>query len=267
MDLLALVALLVLGSFTGFAAGLLGIGGGMVMVPFMTMTLEHLGVPASQVVKVAIATSLASILFTSISSTRAHHLRGAVRWTLARALAPGLLAGSLAGAQVAGTLSDRWLAAGFGAFLCLSAARMFTAKPPVGQGLLPGAAGMFAAGTGIGTVSALLGAGGAFLTVPFLARRDVPMTDAVATSAACGFPIALAGTLGYIWAGRHLSLPAASLGYLHLPALLAVSAASVMTAPLGARAAHALPTATLKRIFAVLLFGLATYMLGRALRG
>jgi uncharacterized membrane protein YfcA len=267
MDPLIILALLVLGGFTGFAAGLLGIGGGMLMVPFMTMLLTRVGFPAEQVVKVAIATSLTTIVFTSISSVRAHHKRGAVRWDAVRGLAPGILVGSLLGAQLAGAVPGRLLGAFFGLFLGYSAAKMLWGAPPKAQGTLPSTAGLFGMGSVIGGLSALLGAGGGFLTVPFLVKRSVPMQGAVASSAACGFPIALAGTVGYIWAGRHLSLPAGTLGYVYLPALAVISAASVFTAPLGAKVAHALPTATLKKVFAALLGALSVYMLARSIAG
>jgi uncharacterized membrane protein YfcA len=267
MDAFTIALLLALGAFAGFAAGLLGIGGGMLMVPFMTMLLSAQGFDAEQVIKVAIATSLTTIAFTSISSVRAHHRRGAVRWDAARALAPGILLGSLVAAQFAGALPGRMLALFFGLFLGFSAIKMLTGKPPKAEGALPSAAGMFGMGSVIGALSAVLGAGGGFLTVPFLVRRSVSMQQAVATSAACGFPIALAGAVGYVISGWNTTLPAGTLGYIYLPALAAISIASVFTAPLGAKVAHALPTQTLKRVFAGLLLALALYMLLKAWEG
>ncbi|MFZ9406255.1 MAG: sulfite exporter TauE/SafE family protein [Burkholderiaceae bacterium] len=267
MDAFTIALLLALGAFAGFAAGLLGIGGGMLMVPFMTMLLSAQGFAAEQVIKVAIATSLTTIAFTSISSVRAHHRRGAVRWDAARALAPGILLGSLVAAQFAGALPGRLLALFFGLFLGFSALKMLGGKPPQAEGSLPSSAGMFGMGSVIGALSAVLGAGGGFLTVPFLVKRSVPMQQAVATSAACGFPIALAGAAGYVVSGWNADLPSATLGYIYLPALAAISIASVFTAPLGARVAHALPTQTLKRVFAALLLALALYMLFKAWEG
>jgi uncharacterized membrane protein YfcA len=266
MTLSLVVALLTLGAFTGLAAGLLGIGGGMLMVPFMTMALDAIGFPHDDVVKVAIATSLTTIVFTSVSSVRAHHARGAVRWDVVRTLVPGILAGSLVAAQLAHLVPGRVLTAFFGLFIGWSALRMLSARKPPVDRQLPGTGGMLVAGGVIGALSALLGAGGAFITVPFLVRRNLPMLNAVATSAACGFPIAFAGTVGYAWAGWSASLPEHTVGYVYLPALACISAASVTTAPLGARLAHALPTATLRRVFAALLIALATYMLWRAVR-
>jgi uncharacterized membrane protein YfcA len=264
MDPVLIVALLVLGAFTGFAAGLLGIGGGMLMVPFMTMLLERVGFPVEQAVKVAIATSLTTIVFTSISSVRAHHAQGGVPWDAVRRLVPGILVGAALGAQVVGAIPGRLLAAVFGVFIGFSALRMLSGKPPAPDRELPGPAGMFGAGTVIGAISAVFGAGGGFLTIPFLVRRNMPIQSAVGCSAACGLPIAVAGTLGYLWAGRHLLMPPGTYGYLYLPALACISAASVFTAPWGARTAHRLPTATLKRIFAGLLLSLAMYMLWRS---
>ncbi len=267
MDIFLIVAFLALGALTGFAAGLLGIGGGMVLVPFVTMLLAAKGFPAEHVVKVAIATSLATILFTSVSSVRAHAQRGAVRWDIAKTLAPGILVGALAGAQVAASLRSSWLAVGFGVFVGLMATRMLRQRPARAGRALPGAPGRFAAGTVIGAAGAILGAGGGFVTVPFLTRANVRIHEAVATSAACGFPIALAGALGYAWAGRGLEMPAGTVGYLYLPALASIVATSVLTAPLGARAAHAMPVERLRRVFAALLYALASYMLWKGLRG
>jgi uncharacterized membrane protein YfcA len=255
--------LLAIGAFGGFLAGLLGVGGGMLMVPFLTFILSHQGVEAGLAVKMAIATSMATILFTSLSSVRAHHRRGGVRWDLVRGLAPGIVTGGLlSGAGAFSLLKGTWLALGFAAFIGFSATRMLHASRPAPGRRMPGAAGQFAAGGSIGFVSGLLGAGGAFLSVPYMTARNVAIHNAVATSAALGFPIALANTAGYVIGGW--SLPAAlpgAFGHLYLPGLLIISAASVMFAPLGARATHAMDTKQLKRLFAVLLYGLAAYML------
>ncbi len=270
MDLTTILLLLLLGAGTGFLAGLLGIGGGMVMVPFVTMLLEQRGFPPDLVIKVAIATSLTTILFTSLSSVRAHHRRGAVLWRVAAVLAPGIVAGSFVGAQIAGAVRGSLLAGFFGLFISWAATRMLIPKKHPVDGAaaqtLPGRAGMFGVGALIGVFSALLGAGGAFLTVPFLTGRGVRPQNAIGTSAACGFPIALAGTLGYIVAGLHVELPAGTVGFVYLPALVTIAAASVTTAPLGARAAHALPTESMKKVFAFTLYALAAYMLLKAYR-
>lgn len=259
--------LLLLGSFTGVAAGLLGIGGGMLMVPFITMLLSSRGFPIDIVVKVAIATSLTTILFTSLSSVRAHHKRGAVRWEIVRTLSPGMVVGSLAGAQVAHLLKGNLLAITFAVFVGSMATQMLFKREVRADRALPGARGMFGAGGIIGAISAIVGAGGGFVTVPFLTRSNVSIHQAVATSAACGFPIALAGTLGYIIAGWNLELPAGTVGYVYLPALVCIVATSILTAPLGAKIAHALSVARLKRVFALLLYALSAYMLWKGLSG
>jgi uncharacterized membrane protein YfcA len=254
--------LLLLGAFAGFLAGLLGVGGGMLMVPFMTFVLTNKGMPAQYVVKMAIATSLATICFTSISSVRTHHRRGAVRWDVVKLLAPGIVAGSLLGAQLAKALPTQILAWLFAAFVGFSGTQMLLDRKPKPTRQLPGTAGTLAAGGAIGTLAALVGAGGAFVSVPFMTWCNVPIHSAVATSAALGFPIALAGTIGYVIAGWSLpAMPPGAVGFIYLPALFTIAAASVLTAPAGARLAHRLPMSQLRRVFAVLLYGLAGYML------
>jgi uncharacterized membrane protein YfcA len=269
LDLTLVAELLLLGSCTGFLAGLLGIGGGMLMVPFITLILDARGVPASLGVKMAIATSMATILFTSLSSVRAHHRRGAVRWDLVRTLAPGIVIGSLvAGAGVFAALKGTTLALVFGLFVAFSATQMLLDKKPAPTRQMPGPAGRLGAGGVIGFISGLVGAGGGFISVPFMAWCNVAMHNAVATSAALGFPIALASTAGYVIGGWQLDsgLPG-SLGYLWLPALGVIACASVLTAPLGARTAHAMNVAQLKRVFALVLYGLSAYMLSKAWLG
>jgi uncharacterized protein len=258
----------VLGAFGGFLAGLLGIGGGMILIPFLMIIMGASGVPAEYLVKIAIATSLTTILFTSASSMRAHHNTGAVRWDVVKVLAPGIVLGSLVGAQLAGWIDNRLLEGVFAAFLGYTGAQMLRKRrPPPSDApvrTLPGSTGMFAMGGLIGIVSALVGAGGGFLTVPFLTSRQVRIRNAVATSAACGFPIALAGALGYIWAGRNLSLAPGALGYIYLPALVCLAAASMSTAPLGVRVAHRIDTDRLRKIFGLVLFAMAAYMFYKA---
>jgi uncharacterized protein len=262
------IELLLLGSFTGFLAGLLGVGGGMLMVPFMTLLLSAKNMPPQYVVKMAIATSLATICFTAVASMRAHHQRGAVIWNIVKLLAPGIVLGGLVGAQVAKALPAQVLALLFAAFVSFSAVQMLIDKKPKASRQLPGGVGMFSAGGTIGAASSLVGAGGAFISVPFMTWCNVPIHKAVATSAAIGFPIALAGTLGYVVAGWSLpDMPAGAIGFIYLPALFTVSAASVLTAPMGARMAHRLDVRQLRRAFAALLFLLAAYMTAKAITG
>lgn len=262
-----IIELALLGLGTGFLAGLLGIGGGMMMVPFITIILSGRGVSPNLAVKMAIATSMATILFTSVSSVRAHHKRGAVRWDLVRGLAPGiLLGGAVASLGVFTLLKGSWLALFFAAFVSFSATQMFLDKKPAPTRQVPGTGGLIGAGGVIGFLSGLVGAGGGFVSVPLMTWCNVAIHNAVATSAALGFPIALANVVGYVIGGQDVqNLPPYSFGYIWLPALGVIASCSVLTAPLGARAAHTLPVKQLKRVFASILYLLAAYMLYRGL--
>jgi uncharacterized membrane protein YfcA len=262
-----LLALLLLGAAVGFTAGLLGVGGGMLLVPFLTYLFTYLAFPAQHIVHMAIATSLSTILFTSVSSVLAHHKRGAVLWPVVRLLAPGIIIGSLIGAQVAGRMSTTTLALFFAIFVGFSATQMLLDKKPKPSRQLPRSWGMLGTGAGIGTLSSLVGAGGGFISVPFMTWCNISIHHAVATSAALGFPLALAGAVGYIVAGLSLTaMPAGTLGYINLPALFCIVITSVLFAPLGAHTAHALPVKKLKRVFAMLLYVLAAYMFYKGLR-
>lgn len=268
MTLEIALALIVLGSCTGFLAGLLGIGGGMILTPFLTMLLVSTGVPDEHIVHTAIATSLATIIFTSVSSVRAHHARGGVIWPVVGWVAPGILVGALIGSNIASSLPTFWISMVFVVFVGFSAIKMFRGGKPAPSRGLPGKPGLFGAGSFIGLISALVGAGGGFISVPFLVWCNVAMQRAVGTSAALGLPIAAAGTLGYILTGWGVEgLPGFPMmaGYIHLPALACVSVASVCTAPLGARVAHSIDTKPLKKLFACNLLVLAGYMLYRAI--
>jgi uncharacterized membrane protein YfcA len=258
--------LLLLGCATGFLAGLLGVGGGMLMVPFMTFMVSHHGVDTALAVKMAIATSMATIMFTSLSSVRAHNSRRAIRWDIVRTLAPGItVMALLTGAFVYPWVKGTALAAIFALFVSVSATQMLMNKAPRSTRRLPGTPGRLLAGGVIGTVSGLVGAGGGFVSVPFMTWCNVPMHNAVATSAALGFPIALASTLGNVIGGWSVANPLpGGIGYLWVPALLVISTASVTFAPLGAKVTHAIDTVALKRVFALMLYALAAYMLGKA---
>ncbi|MFT6766737.1 MAG: putative membrane protein YfcA [Burkholderiaceae bacterium] len=255
-------ALLTLGLVTGFLAGLLGIGGGMVMVPFLTYLISQQGVGSALAVKMAIATSMATIVFTSMSSVRAHHKKGAVRWDIVRGLTPGIVMGALvASLGVFSVMKGTTLAFVFAGFVGFSSLQMFRNKQPEPGRMLPRTPGLAGAGGVIGFASGLVGAGGGFISVPFMAWCNVAIHQAVATSAALGFPIAVANAVGYVWSGQQVNnLPAGAIGYIYMPALVIIAIASVCMAPLGAQAAHALPVAKLKRVFATLLLGLAVYM-------
>ncbi|MFT4100673.1 MAG: sulfite exporter TauE/SafE family protein [Burkholderiaceae bacterium] len=267
---LTIVSLLALGAVAGFLAGLLGIGGGMLMVPFLVMILATEGIPDAYLVKIAIATSLATILFTSMSSVRAHWRAGAIRWPVVATLTPGIIIGAMIGARLAGLIPSQWLELFFAVFVSYSATQMLRGKSPAkadGEPAerLPSRFAQFAMGGVIGVLSSLVGAGGGFLTVPYLTSRGVRIQNAIATSAACGFPIAASAAIGYVWAGWGLHIGPATFGYIYLPALVLISIVSVMTAPWGARTAHRMPVTKLKRAFACLLYTLAAYMLYRGL--
>lgn len=269
IDLTLLAELLALGAVAGFLAGLLGVGGGMMMVPFLTWLFTARSIEPGLAVKMAIATSMATIVFTSLSSVRAHHRRGAVRWDVVKRMAPGIVAGgAVAGAGVFAWIDGRLLSLCFAAVVGVSAAQMWRNRPTVASRRMPGTAGQAGFGAVVGFASGLAGAGGAFLSVPFMTRCNVAIHQAVATSAALGVPIALANTAGYLVAGAGVRpvMPGA-FGYLYLPALAIISIASVLMAPLGARVSHSMDVLRLKRWFAGLLFMLAASMLYRAWGG
>lgn len=267
MDLSLVGALLVLGGAVGFLAGLLGIGGGMTMVPLLTIVFTRQGFAPDHIVHMAVATATATILFTSVASMREHQRHHAILWPVVAALAPGIIVGSLVGPQVVGGMSTAVLSAFYGVFVAAAATNTLLDRKPKPTRELPGRGGLFAVGGGIGLVSSMVGAGGAFLSVPFMTACNIGIRNCVATSAALGLPIAVAGTIGFIVAGlgQH-ELPPHTVGYVYLPALLAIVAASVISAPMGARAAHRWPVTKLKRAFAILLYVLASYMLWRAWR-
>ena len=254
------------GAFAGVLAGLLGVGGGLVIVPMLNFVFHIIELPADYIQHLALGTSLASIMFTSVSSLRAHHQRGAVVWAIVKAITPGILIGTFLGSKVAALLSTRFLSGFFVVFLYYVAAQMLLNIKPKATRQVPGPLGMFAAGNVIGGVSSLVGIGGGTLSVPFMTWCNVVIHNAVATSAALGFPIALANALGYIVAGQGVTnLPPASVGYIYLPALIVIASMSVLMAPLGVKAAHALPVKSLKRAFAGILYLLAAYMLYKGL--
>lgn len=257
-----LLLYLALGAFAGVMAGLLGVGGGLIIVPVLAWIFRGQNVADAIIMHLAIGTSLATIVITSLSSVRAHHQRGAVLWPVVWRLTPGIVIGAWLGAVVADALPSRALSKIFAVFVLTVAAQMAFGAKPAPQRALPGPTGMALAGGVIGLASAIVGIGGGSLTVPFLTWCNTAMRQAVATSAACGLPIALAGSIGYIATGLNAAdAPPWSLGYVYGPALVGVAIASMLTAPLGAKLAHTLPTETLKRVFAIFLAVVGTKML------
>lgn len=260
---ISLLIFLCTGALAGLLAGLFGIGGGMVMVPILAFLLPARGVAESVVMQVSVATSMAVIAATSVSSTLSHHRRGGVRWDLFRPLAPGLVLGAIVGAYTAHLLPGNVLQRVVGIGALLTAAQLyFTQEPQAAAAKIPQRLELLGMGGLIGALSSLIGIGGGSLTAPYLSLRGIPMRQAVGTAAAGGMPIAWAGTLGFIAAGWGLAaVPAPSLGYVSLSGFGGLALASVACAPLGARLAHGLPQRTLRRAFALMLSIVAVTML------
>jgi uncharacterized membrane protein YfcA len=251
------------GALAGVFAGLFGIGGGAWLVPVMVWDFSRRGFPPDQVMIMAVATSLATIIITSISSVRAHHRRGAIHWHIVGLLAPGMLLGSVLGSVIADHLPATWFKAFFALFLIIVALRMFASGTEQVRGYWNLSKRLFfLAGTLIGAISSIVGIGGGSLSVPFLNKCNYPLRNAVAISSACGFPIAVAGTAAYIILGmqKH-DLPPGSWGYIFAPALIGIVVTSIFFAPLGAKLAHTLPVAHLRKLFALMLLVVGGKML------
>lgn len=261
-----LIIYLLIGAIAGFAAGLFGVGGGLIIVPILFIVFTQLNYDPSVIMHMAVGTSLATIIVTSISSVMAHHLKGAVLWLVVRNLAPGLVLGSFLGAGIADLLPGQGLQLLIGFFAVWVASRMFSRAnvnlDPASS--LPSTPMQMAAGAGIGVASAIFGIGGGSLTVPFLNRCGVVIQKAVATSSACGLPIAIAGALGFIWFGEKSDVPVPNtIGYIHIYAFLGISVMSFFTAKFGAKVAHTLSPVMLKKCFAALLLTVGTYFIYR----
>ena len=250
-----IITLLGVGIIVGIIAGLLGLGGGAIVVPALLWVFQtNSHIPTIHMMHIAIGTSLATIVITSISSIIAHHQHQAILWPVAKQLTPGILLGALLGVIVANSLSYIYLRTIFSIFLLVVATQMILNFSPKTHRNLPKWPGMTLVGILIGKLSALVGVGGGSLTVPFLVWCQVPIRNAVATSATCGLPIAVSGTIGFVIVGWNVEgLPAWSLGYIYLPALVGITGTSLLFAPVGAKLAHTLPVKLLKKIFAVFL--------------
>ena len=249
-----LVFYLLTGLVAGFLAGLLGIGGGLVMVPVLVALFTMQGFPEPAIMPLALGTSLATIVFTSVSSMSAHHAKGVVDWRTLRRMTPGIVAGALASIVVATHLSPSALKLIFAVYAGLAATQLICNIQPQASRQLPGPGGLAAAGGMVGLISVLAGVGGAVTSIPFLIWCNVPARVAIGTASAIGLPVAVAGSLGYIAYGRTADLPPFSLGFVYLPALAAIVIATVLTAPLGVRASHRLPVPILRRALAVVLY-------------
>lgn len=257
-----LLSYVMLGLASGFIAGLFGVGGGLTIVPILLLLFQAQGFPDAQIMHLALGTAMATIVVTSISSMRAHHRQGGVRWDIFRSMAPGLVGGTLLGSLFASRVPTDAMAMAFTVIVYWAALQMLLDIKPKPTRQLPGSGGLLGVGGLIGGVSSLVAAGGGFLSVPFMVLCNVPIRQAVGTSAALGFPIAAAGVVGYIAGGWGVAdLPGPHLGFVYLPAFVGVVVSTVFMAPAGARMAHRLPVKQLKRAFGVMLALLASKML------
>jgi uncharacterized membrane protein YfcA len=257
-----MLAYLATGAFVGFLAGLLGIGGGMTLVPVLAAMFAAQHFAPDHTVHLALGTGMASVIFTSSASVRTHHRLGGVDWTLVRRMGPAMVIGTLLATALSGWVPQRTLALAFALIVFAGATQILLGRKPSAARTVPGTPALWGIGLLIGVVCGLVSAGGAFMTVPFMLFCGVAMTTAIGTGAALGVPVAVVGTFGYMFSGRQVhDLPPLALGFVYGPALLGIVAGSVFTAPWGARAAHRMPVAALRRIFAGLLFVLAAKML------
>jgi uncharacterized protein len=253
---------LAIGVAVGFLAGLLGIGGGIIMVPLMTYAFAQKGYAPEHLLHVALGTSMATIIFVSISSMRAQDRLGAVDWGVVKQLTPGLVAGGLVGTWIARYIPTFPLAVFFALFACYGATNMLVGWTPKPGTRRPGAIAMFAGGFFICLISSLVAVGGAAITIPFLVWATIPFRTALGSAAAAGVPLALASTVGYVVNGwNQVGLPPGNLGYVHMPALVGIAIGSALLAPIGARIGHRTPVKTLRRIFAVLMYVIAFRLL------
>jgi uncharacterized protein len=249
------------GAFVGVLSGLLGIGGGMTLVPILAALFGAQGLAPGHEVHLALGTAMASAVVTAGASVRAHHLRGAVDWRIAMQLAPGMVLGSLLSSVASGWIPQRQLALAFALIVYGGATQILLGRQTGAVISLPGRTVTLLIGLAIGIVCGLVSAGGAFLTVPWMLFCGVPMLTAIGTGAAVAVPVVFVGTIGYVATGWHApGLPRYAVGFVYLPPLIALVLASTPMASAGAHLAHRLPVAVLKRIFAVLLYVLATRM-------
>lgn len=263
-----LAAYLLLGAIAGLLGGMFGIGGGTILVPVLLILFEAQHFPVEHNMHMALGSAMAVILFTSIASMHKHHQHGAVNWQVVRRITPGILLGTAIGSLVAASISPYYLTLFFALFVLFAASQILLDVRPHAARQLPGIAGLTLTGTVTGWISTLVSVGGGTITVPFLIWCNVPIRHAIGTASAIGFPIAVGGTIGYITTGLHMAnLPAPNLGYVYLPAMLGCAVVSVITAPLGAKIAHRTNVAMLRKLFAVMLIGLAGKLLWKVLQG
>ncbi|CAG9934374.1 sulfite exporter TauE/SafE family protein [Candidatus Nitrotoga arctica] len=255
-------AYLALGALVGLFSGMFGIGGGTILVPVLLILFKMQHFPAPYIMHLALGTSMATILFTSLASMRKHHQHGAVNWVVVRTMTPGILFGTALGALCAAYVSPRRLGIFFALFVYFAAIQILFELRPQASRQLPGMTGMTLTGMFTGWISSLVSIGGGTVVVPFLIWCNVPIRNAIGTSAAIGFPVAIGGTTGYIVTGLSShTLPSPNLGFVYLPSLLWIVLASVITAPLGAKTVHRMKIGLLRKLFAILMLVLGTHLL------
>ena len=261
-----LIIYALLGAAAGILAGLLGLGGGIILVPLLTIVFQFQGFPPDILMHMALGTSLASIIFTSFSSARSHNKMGGVKWNIVRNISIGILLGTYIGSYAASSIPAEYLQVFFSIFLFYVTSQMIQGKTPKAARQMPKLLLTNTVGLCIGFISSLVGIGGGTLSVPFMIWHNVPIRQAIGTSAAIGMPIALSGAAGYYINGLGLTnLPEFSAGFIYLPALCAIVLFSMLTAPFGARLAHNLPVAKIKKFFAIFLIIAASNMLINAM--
>ncbi|KAF3982415.1 MAG: sulfite exporter TauE/SafE family protein [Methylococcales symbiont of Hymedesmia sp. n. MRB-2018] len=253
---------MLLGAIAGLLAGLFGLGGGVIIVPALLWLFTEQQFQQQEVMIMAVATSLASIILTSISSLISHHKLGNIIWAKVFKLTPGILLGSAMGAKLTDWITADNLKWFFVSYLVYFGLRMAYQSSSKSSGRKASSWMDYLAGNGIGLISSLLGIGGGTLTVPYLVSRQIAMKNAVAISSVCGLPIALSGTITYVWLGWEKTvLPEWSLGYVYLPAFLGITICSILTAPIGAKLANRLAAKKLKRYFSVVILLIAIKMI------
>lgn len=263
-----LIVYLIGGGFAGTLAGLLGVGGGIIIIPLLVWLLPHENVPAEAIMHVAVASSLAIVVGTSLSSIRAHHHHHGVQWSVVWQMLAGLVGGAVLGAFVADYLSSDILQILFGLFLMIIAYRMFFTVPVLSEGRIPSLLGLLGVGTFSGTLATMVGIGGGTILVPFFNRCGIEMRKAVATSAVCTFPISFTAVISYMLVGTdQVGLPPYTTGYVYWIPVVGLMIPSILCAPLGARLAHKIPALKLRRIFAVFVFLVSLDMLQDAIGG
>lgn len=253
---------LTLGAFVGFMSGLLGVGGGGLLVPLLASIFIYQGLSSEAVVHIALATSLACMIITSASSVRAHSVRGTVVWDIVKGMTPGIMMGAFMATQVASHVNSAYIAMFFSLFMALVALQTFLKWQPNPSKQPRTLFRLIIAGIGIGSMSALAAVGGGFLTVVYLGYKNLDIKRAIGTSAAIGLPIAITGTIGYMINGWAITADKPyTFGFIYIPAFLAISIASAISAPYGVRCSHSLPEAKLKKVFAIICLALSIKML------